>query len=92
MTDRQGIPIAMSSAKTANHHDLHEIENSMTEIFNTMKQAEISLDGLFINADAGFDSKEFRTVYDSNGIIATYASIIVMKIPKMNFSLMNCFI
>lgn len=70
LTDRQGIPIAMSAAKAGNHHDLHEIEKSMYDIFQTIKQADISLDGLFINADSGFDSKDFRKICDCNGMIA----------------------
>lgn len=69
LTDRQGIPIAMSSTKAGNHNDLHEIEKSMNEVFETMKESEISLDGLFINADAGFDSKEFKEVCSKQGII-----------------------
>jgi len=69
LTDRQDIPIAMSSTKSGNHNDLHEITESMDEIFQIMKDAEISLDGLLVNADAGFDSKEFRTVCNNRGVI-----------------------
>ena len=70
LTDRQGNPIAMSSTKAGNHHDLHEIEKSMKEIFMMMERADIPVDGLFINADAGFDSKEFRAVCSEYGVIA----------------------
>lgn len=35
-----------------------------------MEQADISVDGLFINADAGFDTQELRNLCESKGIIA----------------------
>ena len=35
-----------------------------------MKEVDISVDGLFINADAGFDSKESRKICGAKGIIA----------------------
>lgn len=59
----------MSSTKAGNHNDLHEIGESMKEIFSIMKQANTSRNGLFINADAGFNSKDFRMVCSSEGII-----------------------
>lgn len=60
LTDRQGIPLAMSTPMSGNHHDLFNIENSLDEIFETLKKAEISIDGLFLNADSGFDAETFR--------------------------------
>ena len=69
-TGCQGIPIAMSSTKAGNQHDLHEITDSMNEIFQTMKDVEISLDGFLVNVDAGFDFKEFRTACYNRGVIA----------------------
>ena len=38
--------------------------------FATLTQADIKIDGLFINADAGFDSKEFRETCFKYGIFA----------------------
>lgn len=73
LADRQGIPLAMSSPKAGNHNDVHEIEESMAEIFNTMTDAKIRLDGLFLNADAGFDCKPFRLACEKHGIIANVA-------------------
>ena len=60
LTDRQGIPIAMSTPMAGNHHDCYQIEENMDTILSTMKQAEIAIDGLFINADAGFDCDKLR--------------------------------
>lgn len=57
LTDNQGIPIAMSIPVSGNHHDLFEIDTHLDELFQTLKNANIATDSLFINADAGFDSK-----------------------------------
>ena len=69
-SDRQGIPLAISNPVAGNHHDLYNIESSLDELFVTLTQAEIKLDGLFINADAGFDSNEFRKTCCKHGIFA----------------------
>ncbi|OED37997.1 transposase [Flavobacteriaceae bacterium (ex Bugula neritina AB1)] len=60
LTDRQGIPLAMSEPVAGNHNDLFDIEVQFEEITATLEKAEIATEGLFLNADAGFDSKEFR--------------------------------
>lgn len=36
----------------------------------TLEQADIDTKGLFLNADAGFDSKDFRKCFDSKEINA----------------------
>jgi transposase len=69
-TDRMGIPLAISNPVAGNHHDLYNIESSLEDLFATLTQAQIKLDGLFINADAGFDSKEFRYTCFKHGIFA----------------------
>lgn len=73
LTDRQGLPLAVSSPKAGNHHDLHEIEVSLDELFATLKEATISIEGLFFNADTGFDSKLFRQICQKNEVIANVA-------------------
>jgi len=39
-------------------------------MFNLVESADIPLDGLFINADSGFDSKVFRLTCAERGIFA----------------------
>lgn len=73
LTDNQGIPIAMSSPVSGNHHDLYQIDNHLDELFQTLNKANISTNGLFVNADAGFDSKEFRRKCFEYGIITNTA-------------------
>ena len=73
LTDNQGIPIAISSPVSGNHHDLYQIEDRMDELFQTLEKANIATEGLFINADAGFDSKEFRGKCCEYGIVPNTA-------------------
>ena len=49
--------IAMRSPKAGNHNDLYEIEEVLKEILAFLEEAGIEHKGLFLNADAGFDSK-----------------------------------
>ena len=70
IADRQGIPVAMSEPKSGKHHDVHEIAKSLDHIFGMMEKAGIPIDGLSLNADAGFDCHDFRRKCDSAGIIA----------------------
>lgn len=61
LTDRQGLPLAMSEPLAGNHNDIYDIEVQFEVVTATLEQAEIPLKGLFLNADAGFDSKDFRS-------------------------------
>jgi hypothetical protein len=60
LSDRQGLPLALSNPLAGNHNDIYEIKKSSEELFSILNEAGISTDGLFINADSGFDSKDFR--------------------------------
>jgi len=70
LTDRQGLPIAMSEPVSGNHNDLFDIEVQFEEVVATLEEAEISVEGLFVNADAGFDSQKLRDKCEAKGIIA----------------------
>lgn len=70
LTDRQGLPLAISSPTAGNHHDLYKIEDSLGELFRTLEMANIPIDGLFVNADSGFDSKDFRNICAGKGVFA----------------------
>ena len=70
LTDRQGLPVAMSEPVAGNHNDLHDIEVQFEVVTATLEQAEIPIEGLFVNADAGFDSKNFRGSCDKKEIHA----------------------
>jgi hypothetical protein len=72
-TDNQGLPLALSTPVAGNHHDLYEMETSLEQMFETIQEAEISMNGLFVNADSGFDCKSFREYCKAVGIIANTA-------------------
>ena len=60
VTDRQGIPLAMSTPVSGSHNDLHCISEALQGLFADIKESGLSVLGLFLNADAGFDSAQFR--------------------------------
>ena len=70
LTDKQGIPLAMSDPIQGNHNDLFNIEFFFTKMLADLEASKIEINGLFLNADAGFDSEGFRTLCFSNEIIA----------------------
>jgi len=70
LTDKKGIPIAMSEPIDGNHNDLYNIEIFFLKILEDLEQSQISSNGLFLNADAGFDSEAFREICFSKSIIA----------------------
>ena len=70
LTDSQGLPIAVSEPLSGNHNDFFDIEVQFEEIDVTMEEANISIDVLFINADAGFDPQRLRDKCEAKGIIA----------------------
>ena len=53
----------------ATPHDLFEIKILFNEICTILKKANINLDGLFLNADPGFDSESFREACEEENII-----------------------
>jgi len=73
LTDRQGLPLAMSEPVSGNHNDLFDIEVHFDQVTSTLEQANIAVDGLFLNADAGFDAIELRRLCESKGFIANFA-------------------
>lgn len=70
LTDKNGLPLAMSTAVSGNHNDLFEIKDKFSQMLCDIQAAEIATEGLFMNADAGFDSSGFRNTCKENDIIA----------------------
>lgn len=69
-TDKQGVPIGWSKPISGNHNDSYQLQKTTSKIFDQMEQMGLSNEGLFLNADAGFDVKDFRRECQSRGIIA----------------------
>jgi hypothetical protein len=62
LCDNQGVLIAISDPISGQHHDLSDIKTHFEQLLTWLSLADIRYDGLFLNADAGFDSQEFRTI------------------------------
>jgi transposase len=60
LTDAQGVPLACGDAVAGNHHDGYELVGQVEQMWSSIESARIPTDGLFLNADAGFDTAEFR--------------------------------
>lgn len=60
LADNQGLMLACSCPLAGQHHDLFQIKQVFQELWELLKEAGIETDGLFLNADAGFDSNLFR--------------------------------
>ncbi len=54
------MPLAISNPVAGNQNDLYNIEAQFEVVTETLEQANTPIEGLFLNADAGFDSKKFR--------------------------------
>jgi transposase len=60
VTDRQGIPLAMSTPASGSHNDLHNISVVLQNLFAALRASGLAVSRLFLNPDAGFDSVQFR--------------------------------
>ena len=41
-------------------HDVYNISEALSELFSGLNSSALSVSGLFLNADAGFDTEQFR--------------------------------
>jgi transposase len=62
LADNKGQMLACSLPVSGAHHDLYEIELVFKELCALLQAAGIQTEGLFLNADAGFDSHAFRSL------------------------------
>ncbi len=69
LTDSQGIPLACSEPTSGNHNDAYELEETVDKMLSNIQSSNINTDGLFLNADAGFDTEGFRGFCYKNDII-----------------------
>lgn len=69
-SDSQGTLLAMATPQAGQHHDLFAIQVLFEQMCTLLKQANINLKGLFLNADPGFDSVDFRKACEKQEIIA----------------------
>lgn len=69
ITDNQGIPLSCSDPIAGNHNDAHDLVDTVDKMILDIQKSDILTDGLFLNADAGFDTTEFRSYCFRNEII-----------------------
>ncbi len=67
--DNLGQILAFGSPKSGNFHDLNDIETILNEILTLLEEAKIDHKGLFLNADAGFDSRDLRKFLNEKEIM-----------------------
>lgn len=60
LSDNQGLPLAVATPQSGNHHDLHDIQTLFDELCGVLEEANINLCGVFLNADSGFDAQSLR--------------------------------
>lgn len=68
LCDNSGLPLACGQPQEGQHHDLYDIEQQLNDILSVLDEAQLHLRGSFLNADAGFDSEQFRQLCQSKGI------------------------
>lgn len=69
ITDNKGIPLSCSDPIAGNHNDAHDLVKTVDKMILNIQKSDILTDGLFLNADAGFDTMEFRSYCFRNDII-----------------------
>ena len=62
LTDNQGVPISWSPPISGEHNDSYELKKTTSKMFDQMESMSLECDGLFLNADAGFDVKGISTI------------------------------
>ena len=69
LTDNQGLPLACSEPISGNQNDAYNLVGTMKKMLSDVHSANLRTDGLFLNADAGFDTYDFRIFCNQNEII-----------------------
>ena len=56
-----------------NHHGTIDFETHFEELIQMLTEAEIEIEGLFLNAEHGFDTQQVRAICQQYGIIPEFA-------------------
>jgi hypothetical protein len=60
ITDSIRIPVACSNPIAGNHHDIFQLNDEFKSMLLQIQNSHIAIEGLFLNADSGFDTIDFR--------------------------------
>lgn len=69
ITDARGTPLCCSNPISGEHNDAYQLVETVTQMVSELNASQIRTDGLFLNADAGFDVANFRNYCHQNEII-----------------------
>ena len=75
LTDSKGLILCMSEPIAGNYNDLFDISIHFKELINSLSRSKIETSGLFLNLDAGFDSKELRSLCQKEEIFINVPKI-----------------
>ena len=70
LVDKQGIILCCRKPIRGGHHDLFEIKQYFDQMLEMLTASGLSIEYLFMNADAGFDDKAFRAYLEGKNIEA----------------------
>jgi transposase len=70
ITDARGVPLSCSDPIAGNHNDAFELNETVEKMLYNISQSTINVKDLFLNADAGFDTEDFRMLCYREDIIA----------------------
>lgn len=62
LSDKNGTPVSYATPRSGEHHDTFEIEEILREMIALLLEADIDVQGIFLNADAAFDTTLVRSV------------------------------
>lgn len=68
LTSLSGLPLGFTSPLKGNHHDVFNCENRMNLLAQRLEKSKIQIEGLIVNADAGFDYTPFRRTCETLGL------------------------
>ena len=60
LSDNNGTPICVGEPQNGKQNDLFDINKIFRQMLEILEEAEVSLEGVFLNADPGFDSNSFK--------------------------------
>ena len=60
LSDSNGMPICIGEPQSGNQNDLFDIDKIFGQMVEMLGATEVSLKGVFLNADPGFDSNGFK--------------------------------
>ena len=60
LSDNNGTPICVGEPQNGKQNDLFDINKIFKQMLEILSESEVSLEGVFLNADPGFDGNSFK--------------------------------